>query len=97
MLKNTGFESYHLTIYQTLTPSPMEERVQMAEWLLGKPHGLDRLRFSDEVLFICVVKLIVTILCTGDAKHQIKLYQRPFIPRKSPSGVQGITHNVTLN
>ena len=51
MLRKAGFKSYHLTIHLALTPSHMKQRKQMAEWLLGNFHVLDRLWFSDEAHF----------------------------------------------
>ena len=51
MLRKGGFKSYHLTIHQALTQSHMKQRKQMAEWLLGNSHVLDRLWFSDEAHF----------------------------------------------
>ena len=51
MLKKDGFKPYHLPIHQALTPSNMKHRKQMAEWLLGNSHVLDRPWFSDEAHF----------------------------------------------
>ena len=51
MLGKAGLNSYRLTIHQVLTASHVKQREQMAEWLLGISHVLDRLWFSDEVYF----------------------------------------------
>ena len=51
MLRKAGFKPYHLTIHQAHTLSHMKQRKQMAEWLLGNSHVLDRLWFSDEAHF----------------------------------------------